>query len=186
MEQELDRLEKLQWLHVQGHCQYSSQGWYIPITTHGRPVCVTNGETRLTKLDLAYAYQQVSLDEESKNLVAVNTYKELYQYHRLPFGVSYAPSIFQSIMENILCDSLMSVSTSMTILITGKIETDHLEKLDKVMQTGWCWIEKQVQPSSVEYPKHSISAEGLHPTKESPCNPRCSSTAECDTTAFIS
>ena len=55
-----------------------------------------------SKLDLAHAYQQVLLDEESRHYVVVNTHKGLYQYNRLPFGVSSAPSIFQCTMEGVL------------------------------------------------------------------------------------
>ena len=50
-----------------------------------------SGGKKFSKLDLAHAYQQVPLDEESKNLVAINTHKGLYRYHRLPFGVLSAP-----------------------------------------------------------------------------------------------
>ena len=41
-----------------------------------------------TKLDLAHAYQQIPLNEESKRY---NTHKGLIQYNRLPFGVASAP-----------------------------------------------------------------------------------------------
>ena len=60
------------------------------------------GGKAFTKLDLAHAYQQVMLDEESKKFVTVNTHKGLYTYNRLPFGVASAPSIFQRTMESIL------------------------------------------------------------------------------------
>jgi hypothetical protein len=43
---------------------------------------------------LAHAYQQIELDEDSKELATINTHKGLYHYHRLPFGISAAPSIF--------------------------------------------------------------------------------------------
>ena len=39
-----------------------------------------------TKLILAHAYQQISLEESSKQYVAINTHKGLYQYNQLPFG----------------------------------------------------------------------------------------------------
>ena len=55
-----------------------------------------------TKLDLRQAYQQVFLDEDSQKLVTINTQKGLFQFTRLPFGVSSAPEIFQRLMENIL------------------------------------------------------------------------------------
>ena len=51
---------------------------------------------QFTKLDLKHAYQQIELDDESKPLVTISTHKGLFQYERLPFGVSSAPSIFQS------------------------------------------------------------------------------------------
>ena len=44
-------------------------------------VRLNRGKT-FTKLDLAHAYQQVPLDEESKSLVAINTHKGAYRYHR--------------------------------------------------------------------------------------------------------
>ena len=54
---------------------------------------------KFTKLDLSHAYQQVQLDEASHQYVTINTHKGLFQYNRLPFGVSSAPSISQRIME---------------------------------------------------------------------------------------
>ena len=62
---------------------------------------LAGGQT-FSKLDLAHAYQQLELEEESKQLLTVNTHKGLYRYHRLPFGVSAAPSIFQRAMDNLL------------------------------------------------------------------------------------
>ena len=44
-----------------------------------------------TKLDLAHA---IPLEETLKQYVAINTHKGLYQYNRLPLGVTAAPSIF--------------------------------------------------------------------------------------------
>ena len=36
-------------------------------------------------------YQQLSLEEQSKNYVVINTHKGLFRYTRLPFGISSAP-----------------------------------------------------------------------------------------------
>ncbi len=46
-----------------------------------------------TKLDLAHAYLQIPLDEDSKRYVVINTHKGLYRYNRLPFGIHSAPSV---------------------------------------------------------------------------------------------
>lgn len=53
------------------------------------------GGTTFSKLDLRDAYQQVELEPEAKELVTINTPWGLYQYNRLPFGVSSAAAIFQ-------------------------------------------------------------------------------------------
>lgn len=49
-----------------------------------------------TKIDLADAFLQMELDDESKKYLTINFYKGLFQYNRMPFGVKTAPSIFQS------------------------------------------------------------------------------------------
>ena len=62
---------------------------------------LSNGKT-FTKLDLAHAYQQLLLDDDSKSYTTINTHKGLYRYNRLPFGIHSAPAIFQRTMEGIL------------------------------------------------------------------------------------
>ena len=39
------------------------------------------GGKSFTKLDLAHAYNQIELDEDSKQLVVINTLKGLYRYN---------------------------------------------------------------------------------------------------------
>ena len=86
-----------------------------------------------TKLDLAHAYQQIPLDEESKKYMVINTHKGLYRYNRLPFGVSSASSIFQRTMEGIL-RGIPNVCVYIDdILITGLSEQEHLKTLDDVL-----------------------------------------------------
>ena len=60
------------------------------------------GGEKFTKLDLSQAYQQLLLDEKSKELMTINTHKGLFRYTRLPFGVASAPAIFQRTMDSIL------------------------------------------------------------------------------------
>ena len=91
------------------------------------------GGTCFSKLDLAHAYHQIPLDEASKKYATINTYKGLYCYNRLPFGISSAPSIFQRTIENILQDTAGVAVYIDDILITGKDDAEHLQNLDKVL-----------------------------------------------------
>ena len=55
-----------------------------------------------SKLDLTSAYQQVPLEPESRKLTTINMIRGLFEYTRLPFGVSSAPAIFQRVMDTLL------------------------------------------------------------------------------------
>ena len=47
-----------------------------------------SGGKLFTKLDLAHAYQQIPLTDDSKRYTTINTHKGLFRYNRLPFGVA--------------------------------------------------------------------------------------------------
>ncbi|CAL9694783.1 unnamed protein product [Knipowitschia caucasica] len=53
------------------------------------------GGKRFTKVDLAEAYLQMEIEEDSKMFLTINTLKGLYRYNRLVFGVASAPAIHQ-------------------------------------------------------------------------------------------
>ncbi len=91
------------------------------------------GGKKFTKLDIAHAYQQIPLDEESKDSVTINTHKGLFRYNRLPFGVHSAPAIFQRAMEGLLRDIPSTVVYIDDILVTGETEEEHLQNIDKVL-----------------------------------------------------
>lgn len=59
------------------------------------------GGEKFTKLDLSQAYQQVELEESSKQYLTINTHSQ-YQVNRLPYGVASAPAIFQKLMDQVL------------------------------------------------------------------------------------
>ena len=73
-----------------------------------------SGGNYFSKLDLSQAYLQVQIDEDSRQYVTINTYKGLFRYNRLPFGVAAAPTIFQRCMESLL-QSCQGVSVYLMI-----------------------------------------------------------------------
>ena len=93
------------------------------------------GSQKFTKLDISQAYQQLLLQDESKQYTTINTHKGLYQYNRLPFGVSSAPGIFQRTMENLLHGIPCVIVRVDDILVGGKDDVDHFSNLDAVLTT---------------------------------------------------
>ncbi|KAL0159699.1 hypothetical protein M9458_043424 [Cirrhinus mrigala] len=98
------------------------------------------GGTLFSKLDLAHAYQQLKLDQNSEKYLTINTHCGLYKYHHLSYGVGSAPSIFQAVMDQIL-QGLHHVTCFLDdILVTASTKEKHIRKLDEVlMRHGEVW-----------------------------------------------
>jgi len=75
---------------------------------------------------MSQAYLQLQLNDDSKKLITVNTHHGLFQYNRLPFGVSAVPTVFQRHIENLM-RGCTGVSVYLDdILITGSTVAEHL------------------------------------------------------------
>ena len=131
-----------------------------------------SGGICFSKLDLSQAYQQLELEEDSKQFVVVNTHKGLFRYNRLPFGISSAPGIFQRTMESLLQDIPSVIVYIDDILISGQSEEEHLQLLERVLdrlERAGLRLKREkcvLMAESVEYLGHRIDKNGLHPTKE--------------------
>ncbi|KAL5481688.1 hypothetical protein EMCRGX_G021912 [Ephydatia muelleri] len=129
------------------------------------------GGERFTKLDLSKAYLQVQLDEASRKFMVINTHKGLFQYTRMPFGVSSAPSIFQRIMDSVL-QGIPKVMYIDDILITGSTDKERLETLEKVLyklKEAGIHLNKDkcvFLQESVVYLGYKIDKNGIHPLAE--------------------
>ena len=131
-----------------------------------------NGGKKFTKLDLAQAYNQIMLDEASKQFTIMNTHWGLYRWCRLPFGVAASPAIFQGIMDKVLHGLNYVVWYLDDILVSGENDQQHLENLAEVLNR----LEKyglrgrlskcQFFQDSVEYLGHEISQEGIRPLEK--------------------
>ena len=93
-----------------------------------------SGGQSFSKLDFKNAYQQLVLDEGSRHLTTINTHRGLFQYTRLPFGVSSAPGIFQRTMDSLFTRAPNVAVYLDDILITGKAEQQHLQNLETVLE----------------------------------------------------
>ena len=61
------------------------------------------------------------LDEESKNVVTINTHKGVFRHNRLPYGVLSAPGLFQLTIENLLQGIPWVIARVDDVLLMGVI-----------------------------------------------------------------
>ena len=127
-----------------------------------------SGGQSFSKIDLANAYLQMEVDEESRKYLTINTHKGLFSYNRLPFGIASAPAMFQAAMEQILQGLPGTKCYLDDILVTGGTDAEHLKNLDQVLQRlsdyGLRVKKKKCEffKESVEYLGHVIDKNGLH------------------------
>ncbi|KAJ8051114.1 hypothetical protein HOLleu_04563 [Holothuria leucospilota] len=110
-----------------------------PLSTPQELFMKLNGGQKFTKLDMSNVYQQVVLDEGSRQLVCINTNLGLYRYIRHPFDVSSATAIFQENMEKILVGLEGAVCYVGDIIVTRRTGDEHKENLYKMLQRLADW-----------------------------------------------
>lgn len=120
-------------------------------------------------LDLAAGYNQIAVEEKDKHKTAFITPFGLFQYERLPFGLSGAPATFQRFMQRLFSEKLFEILLIYLddLLVFSKTFEEHLQHLRYVFST----FEKhglKLKPSKchlfreeVPYLGHVISAEGV-------------------------
>ena len=124
-----------------------------------------------TKLDLSQAYLQLPVGDDSKDLLVINTPKGLFRYNWLPYGVSVAPAIFQSVMDRVLHNLPVACYLD-DILIAAPTVKEHDMLLEKVLQ----WLQDSgihlreekchIGQGQVEYLGHVVDGTGIHPTED--------------------
>ncbi|KAL0160115.1 hypothetical protein M9458_043840, partial [Cirrhinus mrigala] len=131
-----------------------------------------SGGLSFSKLDMSHAYQQIVMDENSKQYLNINTHKGMFTYNQLPFGVASAPAIFQRTMEG-LRRGLTHVAVYLDdILVAGVTEEEHLQTLDVVLtrlQDAGLRLKRnkcEFLQKEVRYLGHLVDAQGLHPLKD--------------------
>lgn len=141
----------------------------FPLPDIGELFSELEGSTVFSKMDLASAYHQLELDEESRDLTAFITHDGLYRFKRVCFGLASAPSTFQKMMSIILA-GLPGVQCYLDdVIVYGKDKGEHdkhlHEVLAKLQEAGLRLNPKKCQfhLSELSYLGHCISCNGLSP-----------------------
>ena len=123
-------------------------------------------------LDANSGYFQIKLTERSSELTTFNTPFGRYRYLRLPMGIRCAAEVFQRQMSTALSDIEGVEIVVDDILVHGRNQKEHDERLIKVLERARKLNLKlnseksQISKTEVEYVGHKITPEGLKLTDE--------------------
>ncbi|KAL3194431.1 hypothetical protein MRX96_016221 [Rhipicephalus microplus] len=142
----------------------------VPVVSH--VLASLSGGTIFAKLDLAQAYQQLPVTNESAAAQTIVTHRGAFRVRRLQFGVSVAPGIFQNLMETLLRGIPGVIPYFDDVLIPGASGQELLSRLREVLrrfQDAGLKVKRekcQLGVAQVEFLGFRIDAEGIHPTPE--------------------
>lgn len=93
-----------------------------------------SGQQFFSNVDLFSGFWQLGMAEDSKHKTAFVTHDSLYEFNRLPFGLTNAPSIFQRLMDRVLMGLRYNSCLVYLddVVIFGKTFEEHNANLEKV------------------------------------------------------
>ena len=127
------------------------------------------GHRVYSALDASAAYFNIVIDPDSRKLTAFATPSHLYQFRKMPFGLSTAPAVYSRFIAcalnrigtkgiNIYLDDVLVFSDSLN---------EHVERLEEVLRAHQeAGIKLKAKKTflfqeSVEYLGHTLSREGI-------------------------
>ena len=132
------------------------------------------GSVYFSTLDLLSGYHQIAMAEQSKEITAFSSGEDLYQFCRMPFGITNGPASFSRLMSVVLSGVPMDVAQAYLddVLVSGRDFEDHLRNLDLVL-TRLREHGLKVSPekcalfrTEVDYLGHRVSKDGIQPLEK--------------------
>ena len=128
-----------------------------------------------SSFDAKDGFYQVSLDEESSKLTTFWTPHGRYRYLRMPFGISLAPEVFESTLQECLADLRGVKVIRDDILVVGygatdaEAQSDHDQNVTRLLERARQVNLKlnkskvKLRKTEVKFMGHVISNQGLKP-----------------------
>ena len=145
---------------------------HSPLPTVDDVIARVGAARIFSKLDLTSAFNQLPLNEESKQYTTINTSECLFVYNYLPFGLSASPGLFQSYMSKLLhnIDNVIAYQDDLLIMSpTISAHNDTLEKVLTVLKNAGVKINAQKSTfftNEVHYLGYVFSSNGVYPSKD--------------------
>ena len=151
---------------------------------------LANGKS-FTKLDLAHAYQQLILDDDSRLYTTINTHRGLFPFNPTTLWLSAAPAINQRMMESLLSGLPHVCIYVNDILVTGESDNSPKEPGSRPRVVGVRWGSAETREVFLHDSRSQVSGT-LHFSQgntarqcKTPSYPRCSETSRHLTASFV-
>ncbi|XP_062609444.1 uncharacterized protein K02A2.6-like [Saccostrea cucullata] len=141
-----------------------------PIPTIDEILHEMNGSTVLSKLDVTWAYHQIDLKPESREITTFVTHKGLFRYKRLMFGISCAPEMYQKVMQQVLqgCEGEHNIMDDIIVHASSQEKHDTcLENVVRVLYEKGLTLNRdkcELNMSEVVFMGHVLSDRGIAPS----------------------
>ncbi|KRZ00651.1 Retrovirus-related Pol polyprotein from transposon 17.6 [Trichinella zimbabwensis] len=115
------------------------------------------GSQWFSTLDLASGYWQIEVAEPDREKTAFSTPMGLFQFKVMPFGLCNAPATFQRLMENALRGLTFKgcLVCLDDIIVYGRTEEEHLERLAKVLHRLQC-VGLKIRPDKCQLMRRTV------------------------------
>jgi hypothetical protein len=120
-----------------------------------------------SKLDITWAFHQLELSLESRDITASMTHQGLFRNKRLLFGISCAPEMYNKIIHQALSGLPGVNSIYDDIVVHGKFEEEHNRNLEELL----CRLQEkgltlnidncQFNMERIEFMGHTLSEHGI-------------------------
>ena len=125
-----------------------------------------------SKIDLSDAFLQVELDDEAKEMMAINTHCGLFKVNRLQPGIKIAPGLFQQLIDTMMSGANGTFPFLDDFIVGGVGDDDHrinlMEALKRINDYGFrlklakCSFGQKV----LGFLGNRIDADGIRPDPE--------------------
>ena len=129
------------------------------------------GMTHFAKIDLEAAYNQLELEEASREITTMNTPIGLLRWKRLPFGIKTASAQFQSAIEKTIGEFPNSIIYQDDICLGARSEAELSERvhivLKRLSDAGMKVNESKsvLLAKEISFLGYTISGEGVKPDR---------------------
>ena len=152
------------------HLNLITETYHFPLPLIDDLIRSLGGNCVFSSLDLTQGFHQCRLTPRAARLTAFMTSRGMYQYERVPFGLTGGPAYFQAMIQNHVLRGLVPDKCMVyidDIIIFGRDHEEHARNLEEVLQRlGEYRV--TIKPGKslfcspeVDYLGHTVNANGV-------------------------